>query len=174
MYWGNSLLWLWEDVNTGISGVIYWIKNLFPSLFYFIWQMIAYIVNTIETIFRDLAGLGSKGDMLSDIIDNDNVQKIFKNLVAFATAVIIFFTIIKIIQEHYKEKDGGNPYKILIRTFKGLLMFFFVSAAVTVGVYASQVMFKALDAATKNTSSNCFDIFPISNNYLSLFYLSII
>jgi ferredoxin len=53
--------------------------------------------------------------------------------------MMIFFTIVKIMQDHYKEKDGGNPYKIVLRTFKGMLMFFFVGVAVGVGFVVSLV-----------------------------------
>ena len=142
MYWGNSLLWPFDSI-------MYEIGNLFPRLFFFIWRMLAHLVNIIEGIFRNLAGVGtSEKDVVSEIIKNDHVKDVFNNLVSLSIALIVFFTIVKIIQDHYKDKDGGNPYKIVLRTFKGLLMFFFVSGAVTVGLYASRVMFRALDAAT--------------------------
>ena len=152
MNWGNSLLKIWDgwnDLKNGLANVLYEIKNLIPRFLYTVWRLLAWVVAQVEGIFRNLAGIGSSGkDMVSEIIGSDQVRSIFGNLVGFATAVIVFFTIIKIIQDHYKEKDGGNPYKIVIRTFKGLLMFFFVQGAVVVGLKTSQVMFKALDAAT--------------------------
>ncbi len=114
-----------------------------------IWRLLAWIVTNIESVFRQLAGVdGGAKDMAQSIIQNQHVKDIFNNLVGFAIAMIIFFTVVKIIQDHYKEKDGGNPYKIVLRTFKGLLMFFFVTGAVTVGIYASQTIFQALDVAT--------------------------
>lgn len=161
MYWGNLLLFGFNFIKTTvgevgeyIQRVAYEIVNLIPFIFYMIWRLLGWIVNGIETIFRNLAGLGDKGDIVSDIIGNSKVDQIFKNMVGLATALIIFFTIVKIIQDHYKEKDGGNPYKIVIRTFKGLLMFFFINAAVVVGLYASGVMFRALDAATGTGSTS--------------------
>ena len=150
MYWGHSLL-----VAGWISNTLYSIRNLFVNLFYLIWRLLAWIVGGVESIFRNLAGIGSTNtDMVDQIINNPSVGLIFQNLLGFATALIVFFTIVKIIQDHYKEKDGGNPYKTVFKTFKGLLMFFFVQAAVTVGLYASQVMFKALDAATGGGSAS--------------------
>lgn len=159
MYWGNSLLWGLSDIGdflkSSFANVVYSLRSLLASFCYMIWRLLAWVVTQVESIFRNLAGIGgSNKDMVSEIINNKNVGYIFANLVGLATALIVFFTIVKIIQEHYKEKDGGNPYKIVIRTFKGLLMFFFVQAAVTVGLYASQIMFKALDAATGNGDSS--------------------
>ena len=150
MNWGNSLLaWILDDVGLLVQEGFYNLGVLIVSTLYNIWRLLAWVVGQIEKIFRNLAGLGSSGnDMVSEIIEHKRVEAIFGNLVGLATALIIFFTIVKIIQDHYKDKEGGNPYKIVIRTFKGLLMFFFVNAAVTVGIYASGVMFRALDAAT--------------------------
>ncbi|MBO4823058.1 MAG: hypothetical protein J5580_00585 [Clostridia bacterium] len=153
MYWGHSLLWFLTDKVADVQMIMkrlaYALWSMLPKLFYAIWRLIGWAVSGIEKIFRNLAGLGEKGDIVSDIIANPIVDQIFKNMIGLSTALIIFFTIVKIIQDHYKEKEnGGNPYKIVIRTFKGLLMFFFVNAAVVVGLYASGVMFRALDAAT--------------------------
>ena len=154
MNWGSPLLLGWfNDIlawfQDSLGDMLYYIANILLDLLYLIWGLLAGIINGIESIFRNLAGLGTDGkDMVSSIINNSAVQIIFKNLVGFATALIIFFTIVKVLQEHYKEKDGGNPYKIVIRTFKGLLMFFFVGTAVTVGLYATGVVFRGIDAAT--------------------------
>ena len=148
MNWGNSLLApkVIEDIAVLIGETI---TDLIPNFLYMIWRLLAWIVGGIESIFRNLAGIGGTGkDMITEIIYHDSMDYILGNLIGLSTALIIFFTIIKIIQEHYKEKDGGNPYKIVIRTFKGLLMFFFVQAAVSVGLMTMRTMFKALDAAT--------------------------
>lgn len=132
------------------------ITDIFPTLFYWIWRCLAGIVNFIEGIFRNLAGLngGDNNDMVSSIINNGSVKAIFGNLVGLSMALIVFFTIVKILQDHYKGKEGGSPYKIVLRTFKGLLMFFFINAAVTVGLMATRTMFKALDAATGGGQSS--------------------
>lgn len=148
MNWGNLFLApkVIEEIAVLIGETL---TDLIPSFLYMIWRLLAWIVGGIESIFRNLAGIGGTGkDMITGIIYHDSMDDILGNLIGLSTALIIFFTIIKIIQEHYKEKDGGNPYKIVIRTFKGLLMFFFVQAAVSVGLMTMQTMFKALDAAT--------------------------
>jgi len=160
MNWGRSLLlWSgWKDLMdpflNGIGGLIDAVRNLVFNLLYLLWYLIAWIVSGVESIFKKLAGLDVEGnDLVTEIINNGAVQTIFSNLVGFATALMIVFTIVKILQDHYKEKDGGNPYKICLRTFKGMLMFFFVGIAVTVGLYATGVVFRGLDAATSGGSA---------------------
>ncbi len=152
MHWGNLLLFDWTGLGEFAGNALHALATLIPHILFMIWKCLAWIVDCIEKVFRSLAGLGTNGDMVGYIIQDARVRTIFNNLVGLSTALIVFFTIVKIIQDHYKEKDGGNPYKIIIRTFKGLLMFFFVNAAVVVGLYASGVMFRALDAATGNGS----------------------
>ncbi len=151
MNWGNLLLdGFWGEVSDVLATIWDSINNIFETFLYWIWEALAHVVGYIERIFRNLAGLGDgdNNDLVSQIITNKNVGRIFGNLVGVCTAVIVFFTIVKILQDHYKDKEGGNPYKIVLRTFKGLLMFFFVNAAVTVGLMATRTMFRALDAAT--------------------------
>ncbi len=161
MHWGNQLLWSLDDIGDfirgGLATIFYGVRQLGFSILYNVWRLLAWVCSGIESVFRGLAGLNvdtNEPDMVQKIIEDDNVKKIFGNLIGLSMALIVFFTIVKIIQEHYKEKDGGNPYKIVIRTFKGLLMFFFVQAAVTVGLYASRVMFRALDSATSAGSTS--------------------
>ncbi len=142
-----------ENLPGVLSRMLYDLSRLFDRLFLLIWTGLARIVDAIEGVFRNLAGVGGDGevkDMAGEIITNKMVQTVFNNLVGVSAALLIFFTIVKIVQQQYKEKEGGNPYIIVFRMFKGMLMFFFVTAAVLVGLYASGVVFRALDDATKN------------------------
>lgn len=157
MNWGYSLLGVWENVVKGWNGLVTWLSLAFYgllngliSLLYRLWSLIGWFVEQIENVFKKLAGVSTAPgqDMASNIIQSNNVQSVFWNLTGLCTALLIFFTIVKIIQQHYKEKDGGNPYIIVFRMFKGMLMFFFVTAAVLVGLFASGVVLRALDAAT--------------------------
>ena len=129
---------------------LYDLSRLLHMFAYTIWALIGKFVDMIERVFKSLAGVKAEPgqDIASNLIQHQNVQNIFWNLVAVSTALLIFFTIIKIIQQQYKEKDGGNPYIIVFRMFKGMLMFFFVTFGVIVGLYASGVVLRALDAAT--------------------------
>lgn len=129
--------------------------ELILQLVYLIWLGGAYIVNLIEDLFRMLVGLNpvqsgvdSGADITTLIINNRGVQQIFTNLVAFATIMLIFFTILQIIREHYKDKHGGNPYVLVFRMVKAMVLFMFVTAACIIGLQLSSVVLRALDRAT--------------------------
>ena len=160
MHWGRSLLFGISDLGDilldALASMLNTLSNLFNNLLYGIWSLIALIVDGVEKVFRKLAGLdvADGEDLVSKIVNNSAVDIIFKNLVSFATALMIVFTIVKILQDHYKEKDGGNPYKTCLRTFKGMLMFFFVGIAVSVGLYATGVVFRGLDSATSGDAAS--------------------
>ena len=126
---------MWDILVWGILGIVYTI-----------WMGGAYIVNLLEDLFRMLVGLNpvqsgvqSGADITTLIINNRGVRQIFTNLVAFATIMLIFLTIIKIIQEHYKDKHGGNPYVLVFRMVKAMVLFMFVTAACVVGLQLSLI-----------------------------------
>ena len=157
MYWG-SLLGIGDVFSGAIDGIkeaVYQVGSFFGQILYSIWRLLAWVIDQIELVFSSLAGLDTQGgeDLVSKIINNKSVQAILSNMIAISMVIIVFFTIIKILQDHYKEKDGGNPYKVVISTFKGMLMFFFVGIAVTVGIQAAGVFLRGLDAATSGGST---------------------
>ena len=157
MYWG-SLLGIGDALSGAIDGIkeaVYQVGSFFGQILYSIWRLLAWVIDQIELVFSSLAGLDTQGgeDLVSKIINNKSVQAILSNMIAISMVIIVFFTIIKILQDHYKEKDGGNPYKVVISTFKGMLMFFFVGIAVTVGIQAAGVFLRGLDAATSGGST---------------------
>jgi hypothetical protein len=88
------------------------------------------------------------GGIATFIIRDSNVQAIFINLAAFAVIMLIFFTILQIIREHYKDKHGGNPYVLVFRMIKALVLFMFVTAACIVGLMLSNYVLQALHSAT--------------------------
>jgi hypothetical protein len=145
-----------------LGGAAFFDAILFAILtfIYALWRGGAFIVGVIEDVFMLFVGIrGTASGSVTDedeavtdivvlIINNRVVQEIFRNLVAFATIMLIFFTIIKIIQEHYKDKHGGNPYVLVFRMVKAMVLFMFVTAACIVGLQLSNVVLSALHAAT--------------------------
>jgi len=139
-----------------IDGIVNGILNAIYGFIYLLWLAGAYIINIIEDLFRMLVGLQpvqsgfANGEDISVlIISNSYVQEIFLNLVALAVIMLIFFTILQIVREHYKDtKHGGNPYVIVFRMVKAIVLFMFVTAACLVGLQLAQIVLRALDRAT--------------------------
>lgn len=144
--------WIGDALSSVIYGIGYFVNNLVYGL----WRGCAAIVDLIELLFKKFAGLsteemsGQSGDISTMIIGNKVITNVFTNLVIFAAVMLIFFTIIQIIREQYKDKNGGNPYKVVFRMFKGMVLFMFITAACLVGLQLSGVVLKALDEATGN------------------------
>jgi hypothetical protein len=136
-----------KDVWDGIWGLLY-----------YLWLLVAGIVELVEHAFRMLAGIdpivgvgeGLSGDLsdvatakkkdlniLGVLIESGVVRTVFQNLLIVAVALIMFLTIIQIIREQYRQKDGGNPYLIVFRMFRGMITMLFITAVVVVGVQVS-------------------------------------
>jgi hypothetical protein len=155
--------------------LLYSLLQLIPNLIYSIWLGVAYIVGIIEQIFRILSGLenppGSQTSFATGVINPDGpLGPMFTNLIAVCAVIMFFFTIVVIVRENYKNKDGGSPMTIVFRTIKGFVLFIFIQAACIVGLELSTVLLKSLDAAVGgNThismSANIFSAMSYNANF---------
>jgi hypothetical protein len=106
-------------------------------------------VGTPTTTGNAAASADAKSmDLVTRIIESSVVRGLFQNMIIAAVALIMFFTIIQIIREQYKNKDGGNPYLIVFRMFKGMITMLFITSVVIVGLQVSGIIFRGLDALT--------------------------
>jgi hypothetical protein len=94
----------------------------------------------------------ASGDLITLMVGNDNVRSAFNAFIVVAVALIMFFTVLQIIREQYKNKDGGNPYIIVFRMFKGIITMLFITAAVLAGLQISGVVLTALRGASNGGS----------------------
>ncbi|MCL2850925.1 MAG: oligosaccharide repeat unit polymerase [Firmicutes bacterium] len=152
-----------------LQNALYNLGQTIVSLLYIIWAGISLIVDLLEDLFNMIAGIdtiysvpgvqqpdGSYSDssnltgdgVVTNLISSSIVQNIFFSLMAVAVVLLLFFTIIQLVRNQYKEKDGGNPFQVVFKTIKGLVMFMFITAAVLVGLQLSGIVFTALRNAT--------------------------
>gem|GEM_PF-3732267 len=149
------------------------IAGFFFRTIYTFWTFFARIVDFLEQVFRQLAGLSpvyvddysmhgdyldgefaqnASGDIVTILLTSNAVRTTFQALVAIAVTLLVFFTIIQIIREQYRNKDGGNPYMIVFKMFKGMFTMLFITAVVIVGIQVSGHILNALDQATGATT----------------------
>jgi len=156
----------------GFQNIGFAVADGLSRFLFAIWSGLAGVVNVLEDVFMMLAGRtrvyqppplpdGSVPDtyregtdLVSDILGAGPVQQTFYSLMAVATVLLIFFTIIVLIRNQYKEKDGGNPYQVVFRMFKGMVMFLFITTAVMVGIQVSGVILDAMDRATSRGTNS--------------------
>ena len=112
------------SINFGEVG--FFLEEFLGGMIFGLWRAGAWIIGILESMFFIFAGVidlpaqtegGSETNVINSIIQHPNIQRIFTNLMAVAVILMIFFTIIVLIRNHYKEQDGGNPYKIVFRMF---------------------------------------------------------
>jgi|GEM_PF-6076922 len=170
---------LFSFVGDSVGIIFTGLWSAIASILYSIWMAGAAIVNLVEVLFRKFAGLddvyksGTKwtGDLSTIITSDPTIKKIFTNLMIFAFIMLVFFTILQIIREQYKAKDGGNPYILIFRMFKAMALSVFITAAVVVGMQASKVILTALENATGNQTNGgmagiIFGGMAASSNYV--------
>jgi len=173
--WWAAVSSLLNDLESGTF--MHSLTQIFAGFIYSIWLSIASIADLVQAIFMILAGVqpfyrapvdinfvdgygnpltpeqmapeqGFQGDLVSTLINSGPIQTIFTSMVAVATVLLIFFTVLQLIRSQYKEKDGGNPYLTVFKMIKGMVLFMFISAAVTVGLFLSGIMLNVLNTAT--------------------------
>jgi hypothetical protein len=155
-----------DKIVASIEALQYNFGNMVLNFIYSLWKTVAGFCDVLEGMFRKLAGLGGrpwdpgKGvsiqedavgnhDLGNILIQNSKVTTIFSSILVIAVALLVFFTIIQIIREQYKNKDGGNPYTIVFRMFKAMITMLIIPAAVIAGFLVSGYVLSALDTAVK-------------------------
>ena len=153
-----------SNISPDVAHLVSSIGNFMGRMFFAVWAGVASLVNFIERFFMIFAGRSpvyntgqsvnvegtgaEPGNLVEVIIFSPTIQYIFYSMMAVATVLLIFFTIIKLIQNQYKEKGGGNPYTTVFRMVKGMTMFLFITAGVMVGLMVSGIVLDALASAT--------------------------
>jgi len=133
--------------------------SLVFEFLYTIWSLLAWVVDIVENVFLQLAGLEDvhmggetveqSQDIVSILLNEPIVRQTFANLVIISITLLMFFTILQIIREQYRNKDGGNPYMIAFRMFKGIVLFVLISVACFVGLHVGRLVTLEIDRATK-------------------------
>ncbi|MBO7303368.1 MAG: hypothetical protein J6U68_04195 [Clostridia bacterium] len=122
-----------------------------------------------KTIFRIIDGLilcanklcgidtvnfeGEETDFLSFLLFSDEVGFAFKVSAILATILLVFFTVFMIIRTITKDKAEGTPSQIAVKSFKTLLMFFFVPAVMIAFMAIGNEFITALYTATTQSAS---------------------
>ena len=117
-----------------------------------------------KTIFRVIDGLilcanklcgitainfgGEETDFLSYLFFSDEIGFAFRVSAILATILLVIFTIFVILRSITKDKAEGTPTQIAVKSFKTVLMFFFVPAVMLAFIAVGNAFVKALYSAT--------------------------
>lgn len=133
--------WFWEFLYM-ISKTIY---RLVDGLI-----LCANMLCGIEPINFD----GEETDFLSYLLFSDEIGFAFRVSAILATILLILFTIFMIIRSLAKDKAEGTPAQLAVKSFKTLLMFFFVPVVMIGFITIGNAFVKALYSATTQAASS--------------------
>lgn len=137
-------------------------------LLYNIAKGLFYICDFLQLCYRRLAGLetywikdsasGSyneaSGDILLSLFTNNSVIEAIIAMTIFAVALLIIVTIVQIIRVEYTTEGSKNSKgTILGKAIKSFAMFILVPVVCFIGVFVSNKLLLALDAATSQAGS---------------------
>ena len=97
---------------------------------------------------------GEESDFLTYLIFSDEVTFAFKVSALLATILLVLFTVFMIIRTIAKDKAEGTPAQIAVKSFKTLLMFFFVPVVMIAFMTIGNAFVKALYAATVQSAAS--------------------
>ena len=136
-------------------------------MFSWFWEFLYMIA---KTLFRLIDGLilcanllcgitpinfnGEESDFLTYLIFSDEVSFAFKVSALLATILLVLFTVFMIIRSITKDKAEGTASQIAVKSFKTLLMFFFVPVVMIAFMTIGNAFVKALYAATVQGSAS--------------------
>ncbi len=136
-------------------------------MFSWFWEFLYMIA---KTLFRLIDGLilcanllcgitpinfdGKETDFLTYLIFSDEVGFAFKISALLATILLVLFTVFMIIRNIAKDKAEGTSAQIAVKSFKTLLMFFFVPLVMVAFMTIGNTFVKALYAATVQGSAS--------------------
>ena len=136
-------------------------------MFNWVWEI---LYSLSKTLFRLVDGLilcanllcgitpinfeGEESDFLTYLIFSDEVSFAFKISALLATILLVLFTVFMILRSITKDKAEGTPVQIAVKSFKTLLMFFFVPVVMIAFMTVGNAFVKALYAATLQSSAS--------------------
>ena len=117
-----------------------------------------------KTIFRLIDGLtrcanklcgidtinfeGEESDFLTYLFFSDEIGFAFRISALLATMLVVIFTVFMIIRSITKDKAEGTPAQLAVKSFKTLLMFFFVPAVMVAFMALGNAFLTAIYSAT--------------------------
>ena len=135
-------------------------------MFSWFWEFL-YMLS--KTIFRIVDGLilcanklcgidpisfdGEDTDFLSYLLFSDEVGFAFRVSAILATILLVIFTVFMIIRTITKDKVEGTPAQIAVKSFKTILMFFFVPIVMIAFMAIGNAFVSALYAATAQSAA---------------------
>ena len=97
---------------------------------------------------------GEETDFLSYLLFSDKIGFAFRVSAILATILLVIFTVFMIMRSITKDKAEGTPVQIAIKSFKTILLFFFVPLVMVAFMTLGNAFVNALYGATVQSSAS--------------------
>ena len=131
--------------------------NWFWDFLYMISKTFFRLIDGMISCANKLCGIEPIGfnddkDFLSYLLFSDEIGFAFRVSALIATILLVLFTIFMILRSITKDKAEGTPAQIAVKSFKTLLMFFFVPIVIILFMTMGNAFISALYAGTSQGS----------------------
>lgn len=149
----------WSIIIPSVLGIA---MKLFSSFFYVIGQLLFWVIDILQSVFRKLAGLDTvwlngeqtDGDILISIFRSQVVVDTLISVTVFAVALVIVATIVQMVRTEYTTEGSKNSKEgILGQGLKSLVMFILIPVVCFFGIRVSNYLLQAVDYATSSGGS---------------------
>ena len=137
-----------------------WIWELLYGFSKTIFRLIDGIVSCANTlcglkpIYVQDGAAEQETDLMNYLFGNEAISFAFKVSALLATVLVVIFTVFMIIRSIAKDKAEGTPAQLAVKSFKTLLMFFFIPAVMIAFMSLGNMFIEALyDALQQDASS---------------------
>ncbi len=140
----------------GISMGFNAVGNIFFTCLYAIARWFLIVIDFMQSLVRKLCGLDDKnGDVLFDtFIRSEEVKIALLAILALSIILVFGFALVQIIRLQYTTEGGKNAVGPLVKTcLKSIFLFCLIPFTSFLGVYVSNQLLKAVDAATSTSGS---------------------
>jgi len=137
-----------------------WIWELLYGFSKTIFRLIDGIVSCANTlcglspIYINDGGEDRETDLMNYLFGNEAISFAFKVSALLATVLVVIFTVFMIIRSIAKDKAEGTPAQLAVKSFKTLLMFFFIPAVMIAFMGLGNMFIEALYEALQQNSSS--------------------
>lgn len=153
--WFSTIQTWFENI---VSGYLNAIMGLVWFFVYGIFVAIATVVEILQSIFMQLAGMGKNQageytDFATQALTSDAILRVFRNLMLVAIVLIVVFSIIAIVKSEWAQDGKTTKSKIIGQALKCILIFLLIPSLCVGGIFLSNALLRTLSKAI-STSEN--------------------
>lgn len=131
------------------------IADFFYGLLYKLFAGICVIIDFIKTIFYKLCGIetvtidGEETDLLSNLMNSNDIRKVFLIISLIGVILLVVFTIIAIVKSCYQEKQNWKT--VMTKNMHSFIILLLIPFTVMAGIVLTNVIMTSINQAMQGS-----------------------